>query len=74
MADATLDAARIEAGRKALRESAEHSRTFIMRWAVATVAVQDLIRAKANVEATWPEVAAIAATWLEEAGRGKRDP
>lgn len=72
MADPSLDTARIDAGLKALRESPEQARTFIMRWAVATVALQDLIRAKASVEATWPEVAAIAASWLEESGRGNR--
>jgi hypothetical protein len=70
--DPTLDPTRIEAGLKGLRESPEQSRTFIMKWAVATVALQDLIRAKGNIEATWPEVAAIAAAWLEESGRGKR--
>jgi hypothetical protein len=71
MADPTLDAARIEAGLKALREAPDYARTLVMRWAVATVAVQDLVRSKASVEATWPEVAAIAAMWLEESGRGK---
>ena len=74
MAEPTLDATRIEAGLAALRESPEQARTFIMKWAVATVAVQDLIRAKASVEATWPEVAAIAAAWLDESGRGTRRP
>lgn len=72
MADPTLDTNRIEAGLKALRDSPEYARTLVMKWAVATVALQDLIRSKANVEAPWPEVAAIAATWLEESGRGGR--
>lgn len=72
MADPTLDIVRIEAGLKGLRESPEQSRTFIMKWAVATVALQDLIRHTGNIEPTWPEVAAIAAAWLEESGRGKR--
>jgi hypothetical protein len=72
MADPTLDTTRIEAGLKALREAPEHARTLVMKWAVATVALQDLIRAKGNIEAPWPEVAVIAATWLEESGRGGR--
>jgi hypothetical protein len=71
MADPTLDATRIEAGLQALRDAPDYARTLVMRWAVATVAVQDLIRSKARVEATWPEVAAIAAAWLEESGRGR---
>ena len=42
---------------------------MVMRWAVATVALTDIIRAERDVAVTWPEIGAVVARWLEDFGR-----
>jgi hypothetical protein len=65
----SLDANRIEQGLKALSTRSRDARPVVMRWAVATVALTDIMRSERDVAVTWPEVGAIAARWLEEFGR-----
>jgi uncharacterized membrane protein YphA (DoxX/SURF4 family) len=40
-----------------------------MRWAVATVALSDIVRAERDVAVSWPEIGAVVARWLEDFGR-----
>lgn len=65
----SMDAGRIEQGVQALTTRSRDARPVVMRWAVATVALADIVRSERDVAVTWPEIGAVAARWLEDFGR-----
>lgn len=69
MEQAILDSGRIEQGVQALIARSRDARPVVMRWAVATVALADIVRTERDVAVTWPEIGAVAARWLEDFGR-----
>ncbi len=48
----------------------DEARPLVMKWAVVTVAIQDVLRSRGSLEVGWPDVARVATRWLE--GRGNR--
>jgi len=69
MEQLTLDATRIEQGVQALTARSREARPVVMKWAVSTVALADIMRTERRVEVTWAEIGAVAARWLEDFGR-----
>ena len=65
----SLDITRVEQGVRALTARSRDARPVVMRWAVATVALTDIMRSEREVAVTWPEVGAVVARWLEDFGR-----
>ncbi len=57
---------RLTAARAALESSFDEARPQIMRWSVVTSALRDLVRARAQVDLTWVEVAQVATQWVED--------
>lgn len=57
---------RLTAARAALESSFDEARPQIMRWSVVTSALRDLVRARAQVDLTWVEVAQVATRWVED--------
>lgn len=54
---------------QAMNADPETTRATILRWAVSTVALQDIVRAETRREVEWPQVAEAAARWLDAYGR-----
>jgi uncharacterized membrane protein YkgB len=69
MEQASIDSKRVEDGVKALTARSREARPLIMRWAVATVALADIVRSERDVALSWPEIGVVAARWLEDFGR-----
>jgi uncharacterized membrane protein YkgB len=69
MEQLSLDAGRVDQGLQSLTARSKDARPVVMRWAVATVALMDIIRAERDVAVTWPEMGAVVAKWLEDFGR-----
>lgn len=69
MERAIVDSEHVAEGVQALTARSKEARPVVMRWAVATTALLDMVRAERNVALSWPEVGAVAARWLEDFGR-----
>jgi uncharacterized membrane protein YkgB len=69
MEQPSLDAGRVDQGLQSLTVRSQDARPIVMRWAVATVALTDIIRAERDIAITWPEIGAVVARWLEDFGR-----
>jgi len=69
MDQATIDSKHVAEGVQALTARSREARPVVMRWAVATVALLDMVRAERNVALSWPELGVVAARWLEDFGR-----
>lgn len=66
----TIDTSRnVNAGVRALIADGDTARALVMKWAVATVAVQDVVREHAQVTLSFPDVARAATRWLDEHGK-----
>lgn len=65
----SLDAGRVDLAVQALTARSRDARPVVMRWAVATVALADIVRAERDVAVSWPEIGAVVARWLEDFGR-----
>lgn len=69
MEQLSLDVGRVDQGLQSLTARSRDARPVVMRWAVATVALTDIIRSERDVAVTWPEIGAVVAKWLEDFGR-----
>lgn len=69
MEQMSLDAGRVDLAVQALKARSRDARPLVMRWAVATVALSDIIRAEREAAVSWAEMGAVVAGWLEEFGR-----
>jgi uncharacterized membrane protein YkgB len=69
MEQQSLDEGRVDQGLQSLTTRSKDARPIVMRWAVATVALSDIIRAERDIAVTWPEIGAVVARWLEDFGR-----
>lgn len=47
----------------------KHTRPLLMKWALATVAVQDLVKERTDKTPSWPAIASAAVRWLDDYGR-----
>jgi len=65
----SLDVGRVDQALQSLTTRSREARPVVMRWAVATVALSDIIRTERGVAVTWPEMGAVVARWLEDFGR-----
>jgi len=59
---------RLRAAKEALEAAHTEARPQIMRWSVVTSALRDLVKARAQVELTWVEIAHVATGWVEDLG------
>lgn len=63
----------VEASVQALEGRYRDARPLMMKWAVVTVGLQDLIRHAAKLDLDWPTVARVATRWLELRGNMTRE-
>jgi hypothetical protein len=49
-----------------LQAEFNEARPIIMRWSVVTSALRDLVRARANIDLSWVEVAQVASRWVDD--------
>lgn len=59
----------VEQSVEAFNVDPNEARALIMKWAVATVALQDIVRERKRTRPTWPDIAQAATQWLEEYGK-----
>src|SRR3954469_3944103 len=59
---------RLRAAKEALEAAHTEARPLIMRWSVVTSALRDLVKARAQIELTWVEIAQVATGWVEDLG------
>jgi uncharacterized membrane protein len=57
---------RLTAATAALESGFDEARPHIMRWSVVTTALRDLVRARAQVDLSWVEIAHVATRWVED--------
>ncbi len=63
------DESPIDVALAAMNADPELTRATIMKWAVSTVALQDIVRAQKKSEVDWTDVAAAATRWLDAYGK-----
>jgi uncharacterized membrane protein len=57
---------RLAAASAALESAFDEARPQMMRWSVVTTALRDLVRARAQVDLSWVEIAHVATRWVED--------